>query len=364
MKKFISVLLVFAMMLSFSVISFADDTGIVLGNEYTVTVEGDNVLSYKFVPSETGMYKISAELLGNGNSDVGIDIFTDDYSTYLTVYRYNDESFEFETEKAETFFIAKAGQEMIVEICNDFVYYDVEYENARLSFSITPASEAREITMGSSYDIGADGEWFVLCPAQDGIYNIWSYDSGYASVEGGDGSSDWSRYYYDEIGLDFSFNVKAGEIYAVYISPDFYSDDDDEYESYSMTVNVSDGSAITPSFIETENDVIMIRGTQETYDVYVHPFGAYQNFETLVVEVGDSEIAEVEYDEELECLWITANKVGKTTAKLTEPVSGVGTEIEIEVVSELNAIFILMRNAMMTFLATINDFFNNLIDWF
>lgn len=350
MKKIISVLLVLAMMLSFSVISFADDSDITLGEEYTVTVTGDEVLTYTFIPSESGMYKISAELLGDGDSDAVVYASSEGYSIYMNIYRYDSDS---TMQEKDGLFVAKAGQEMTIELYNDFAFDEVEYENARVLFSITPASEIREITVGSSYDVDEDGEWFVLCPTEDAVYNIWSYDEGYATVEGSDGSSAWNKYYYDEIGFDFSFKVKAGEAYAVYVETEC-----------STTINVGDGSVIAPSFIETENNVVMIRGTQEVYDVYVHPFGSNCNFETLVVEVSDNEIAEIEYDEELECLWITGKKAGKTTLKITEPVSGVSTEVEIEVVSEFSAIFIMMRDVMVIFITAIDSFFKNLINWF
>lgn len=368
MKKTISILLAVVIMLSLSVFAFAAEQTVELGKEYTVTVN-EEILTYTFAVPKSGLFKLSAKLSSSENFTSASVYVSDDDNIFASANLFNfaddDISFGFLSTESSDYFVAKSGEMLSVEISKDADWDsdEVEPTAATISFSITEATDCRELNIGSSYSVSSEGEYFVIRPNKDTIFNVWSNDDGYVSVMGTDGSYMSSNYYYESISLDFSFEVKSGEIYGVYVSPDFYSDDDDEYEAYSMILNVADGSTITPDFIEL-NDIVAVKGDITCADLYVFPFGSNCNFDDLTFELADDEIATIEYDKNNNTLWVTGNKIGKTTLTVTEPISGVSTTVELEVVSNATMRFREILDTIISFFIAVKDFFVNLINLF
>lgn len=369
MKKFISILLTVAIMFSLSIISFAAEPTIELGQDYTVTAGGET-LTYSFVVPETGMFKLTANLISeedNISASITVSSDTDSYSSaYL--YRFETDEidgFAFVSTQASDYFVAKAGDVLTVEVCREYewIFENSDISNIRLSFSISLANDCRELSIGNNYSVSTDGEYFIIRPTTATIYNLWSYDSGFVSVMGSDGSFYSSSYYHDDFGLDFSFKAKAGEVYGVCVSPDYYSEYEEESEAYSMILNVVDGSTIKPNFIELE-DITVAKGSQTWVDLYVLPFGSSCNYDELIFELGDNEIASLEYDSETGTIWVTGEKIGKTTLKVTEPISGVTTEVELEVASNSTILFRNIIDSIISFFIDIGNFFVELINLF
>lgn len=358
MKKIISILLALTMMFSLSAISFAAGNTVVLDKKITVTV-CDEAVTYSFVPSESGVYKIAAEL----NSDEETAVYTyvslgENALTSVYLYKEPPALDEYSKLQGSGYFPVKAGSEVTVEV------YKSEFLNedgveVQVSFTISRADDIREIAVGDSYDITDEYECFSFCPTKDAIVNIWSYDDTYAYVDDSEGGIQSNKYYYEDIGLDFSFKVKAGEIYTVVVGADYFWDE----ENTSITIHVTDGAEIAPRSIEID-DVVLLKGDSTWADVYVLPFGSNCNYETLIIEPADKSIVSCEFIEEFDQIYVTGLKAGKTTVKVTVPGYNASTEFEVEVLSGVSAFFRIITQAFTQFVVLLNDFFTGLINGF
>ena len=346
MKKALSILLAVIMMCSFSMIAFAADPAVSLGTEYTVTA-GKEAVRYSFTPSEDGMYKISAKILDNGkapaNADISVSLGDNYYSSFnlfyidLTGYDFDidiDISSFCITEDSDCF-MAKRGVELTVEISNDSISFeDGEYSfpDTTVIFSITKEDNLREIKMGESYKVnGSDGEgeYFILKPTEDAVYNIWSYGCREITVMDLDGRIE-GDYLYGEYPIDYTFEVEAGKMYGIYAET--FSDSDTDPHGDPI-FHVVDGTTISPDVIEAE-DVTVVRGEDEYVFAAIYPVGARYNCGALDVKIGDEKIASAEYDAEDDLIIVHGKRLGKTTLTITEPISGVTTEVEVEVISK------------------------------
>lgn len=359
MKKIVSILLALSMAFSLSVISFASEKSVSLDEKCTVTIS-DEPVTYSFVPSETGVFKISVKLESSEETYITADVLLGEIiltSTYLSKELPEYETYS-QLENKE-YFPAKAGSEITIEF---FTYYPAE---SQISFTISVADDIREITAGNSYDIDDEAEdksgYFILRPTEDAVFNIWSFTEGFALLNCSDGSFESNKFYYQDLGLDFSFEVKAGEIYTVYIEGYLSGYE----ESDIMTINVADGSSIAPDFIEIDySGAPLAEGETDWINIYVLPFGSNCNFESLIIEVADDEVVSCEYDEGYDQLALTGNKAGKTTVKVTVPGYNVSAEIEVEVLSTPSLFFRLLSEMLTFFIISINDSFINFINWF
>lgn len=358
MKKIVSILLALTMIFSLSAISFAAENTVVLGEKNTVTV-CDEAVTYSFVPSESGVYKIAVEL--NSDEETAVSTYVSLGENALTsVYLYKESPAldEYSKLQGNEYFPVKAGSEVTIEVYKrEFLAEDgVEVQ---VSFTVSRADDIREIAVGNSYDITDEYEYFSFCPTNDAIVNIWSYDDAYAYVDDSEGGIQSSKYYYQDIGLDFSFKVKAGEIYTVVVGANYFWDD----ESKPITIHVTDGSKIVPDSIEID-DILLIKGDSIWADVYVLPFGSNCNYETLIIEPADKSIVSCEFIEEFDQIYVTGLKAGKTTVKVTVPGYNASTEFEVEVLSGVSAFFRIIAQAFVQFFALFNDFFIGLINRF
>lgn len=328
MKKFISILLVAVMMFSFTVTGFAARNTAKLNTTYTVTVKEDEI-KYSFYAPEDGVYSFSMKLLSNNSGEyVTAELNTvDSYLGFGYLENFDGDDYE-PTLEDGTIFVATKNQEVSITISN---FYD-DYVEAKMSFIIKKDDSITELKMGQSYTTNGESEYYVLRPTKDAIFDIWSYSTGYTSAKGTDGTYFASDFYFDQ--LDLPIKAKAGELYLVYVCSSDYESEDD-YEAKPITFNVTDGSKIKPEVIEIE-EITVAKGDYSYFNVSVLPNGSFYNYDELVFEFKKDGIAEVlEYDKDYEMVSIQGNKIGKTALKVTEPVSGISTTVNVRVVSPL-----------------------------
>lgn len=329
MKKTISILLVAVMMLSFTVTGFAAKNTVKLDTTYTVTVNED-IIEYSFYAPAAGVYSINAKLLSdNGGEAVNIDIYVAD-SLHSYTYLENCDDVDYEsTLENSALFVAKKNQEINITILNYDYYDDIYVPEAKISFVVKKNDSTPEIKMGQSYTTSGEDGYYVLRPSTDAILDIWSNSNGYASADGTDGTY-FTTPLFDS--LDLPIKVKAGELYLVYVCSCEYEPEND-YEAKPITFNVVDGSKIKAEIIDIE-EITVVKGNYDYFVISVRPYGSFYNYDELVFEFADDGIAEVlEYDKEYEMVAIQGNKLGKTTLKVTEPISGATTETTVRVVS-------------------------------
>lgn len=348
MKKALSILLAVIMMCSFSMIAFAANPAITLGEEYTVKT-GKESLEYSFTPSEDGMYKLSAKILVDGkksaNADIEVLSGEDRYMSINLFYMdFSDLGIDFDPDFDLSFFsnsedsdcfMAKSGTELTVRISNDAISFgEEEYRipDSTVIFSITKVDNLREIKMGESYKVNGtdgEGEYFILKPTEDGVYNIWSYGCSEISVMTLDGKIE-GDYVSDDLPVDFTFEAKAGEMYGIYAESVSYAEGERQAEPI---FHVVDATTITADVIEMD-DITVVRGSDGYAFATIYPAGARYNCKNLEVKVENEKIASAEYDAEFDMIVIQGKRIGKTTLTVTEPISGASTEVEVRVISK------------------------------
>lgn len=346
MKKFISILLVAVMMLSFTVTGFAARETVKLNTTYTATVKNEE-LKYSFYAPEDGVYSFEARLLSDSGSEyVTVSLETADSFLGMGILSNIDDEYSEPTPEDGTIFVARKNQEVSLTVSN----FNEDYPEAKISFTFKRNDSLTEIKMGQSYTTNGADEYYVLRPTKDAIFDISSNSSGYITVEGTDSTYHWFDYSLDQ--LDLPINAKAGELYLVYVS-NFYYDSDYEQEAKPITFTVSDGSTIKPEVINID-EITVVKGNYDYFYVSVSPNGSFYNYDELVFEFADGSIAEVlEYDKEFGTVTIKGNKLGKTTLKVTEPISGVTAETSVRVVSAFRMFFIDLFASISAFFALI-----------
>lgn len=346
MKKALSILLAVIMMCSFSMIAFAANPAITLGEEYTVKT-GEESLEYSFTPSEDGMYKLSAKILVDGKdfANADIDVLSDE-GFYSSVHLFYTAPTIFDSEidldlsifnitEDYDCFMAKSGTKLTVRISNDAISFgEEEYRipDSTVIFSITKVDNLREIKMGESYKVNGtdgEGEYFILKPTEDGVYNIWSYGCYEISVMTLDGEIDGDVASGD-LPVDFTFEAKAGEMYGIYAESASYAEGERQAEPI---FHVVDATTITADVIEMD-DITVVRGSDEYAFATIYPAGARYNCKNLEVKVENEKIASAEYDAEYDTIVVHGKRIGKTTLTVTEPISGASTEVEVRVISK------------------------------
>ena len=350
MKKALSILLAVIMMCSFSMIAFAAAPAVTLGEEYTVKT-GEESLEYSFTPSEDGMYKLSAKILvdGKDSANADIDVLSDeDYYASVHLFYMDlsdlgidldlDPDFDlsfFSNSEDSDCFMAKSGTKLTVRISNDAISFgEEEYRipDSTVTFSVTKVDNLREIKMGESYKVNGtdgEGEYFILKPTEDGVYNIWSYGCYEISVMTLDGKIEGDVASGD-LPVDFTFEAKAGEMYGVYAESAAYVEGERQAEPI---FHVVDATTITADVIEMD-DITVVRGSDGYAFAAIYPAGARYNCKNLEVKVENEKIASAEYDAEFDMIVVHGKRIGKTTLIVTEPISGATTEVEVRVISK------------------------------
>lgn len=348
MKKTLSIFLALVLMLSFPMISYAESgTAVSVGSEYTVTVAADKAGSAKFTftPEESGVYKISGNLVSEtqryASAVVDVDCANTSFgeSTFAKLnLLYNapgEVSWSSSLYINEDCFAAKIGTTLNISIYT--TYFASEDEaglgHSKVTFTVSKVASLREVKMGESYAVIGEEEYFLLNPTENGIYDIWSYGCEYIRLRGTDGTV-CEDYFDGEFPIDFAFEAKKDEIYLVYAVSAYAAAD----ESSSMAIfNVVDGTKISPDVIEINgaDDLTVIRNKTHAFPVDIYPVGAKYNCGNLEVKVGNEKIASAEYDADIGAVLVKGKRYGKTTLTVTDPKSGVTAEVEVEVVTRI-----------------------------
>lgn len=374
MKKTLSIILALILMFSCSAMSFAaDSTPVTVGKKYTVTAAESKEAAEKFTftPNEDGIYKISASLADKedsfGYTYIDVDLSAD--NTVASLFLFHSPNFDSDiyaplgnvSDSSECFAAKKNATFGISVYMDDF--YNTAFEGVEgfekmkpqtISFVITKADDLREIKLGNSYTPNDDVEYFVIKPTEDTVYNIWSYTCSEIYVYGSDGSFDGDHLYGD-YPIDITVAAKKGNIYLVYASS---SDIESEEQAGEKPVfHVVDGTTISPDVIDINyaDDITLIFGKREYIPVDIYPAGARYNCKNLDVKVGNGKIASAEYDSENGTILIKGKRLGKTTLTVTEPISGVTAEVEVEVVTRLTYF---IREVI----SFVSDFFESFFD--
>lgn len=346
MKKIISILLVAVMMFSFTVTGFAARNTAKLNTTYTVTVKEDEI-KYSFYAPEDGVYSFSMKLLSNnGGEYVSATLETVDTFLGMGILSNIEDDYSEPSLEDGTIFVARKNQEIGLTVSN----FNEDYPEAKISFIFQKKDNITELKMGQSYTTNGESEYYILRPTKAAIYDIWSYSIGYITVEGTDSTYHLSDFSIDQ--LDLPINAKAGELYLVHVFSFYYESDYDD-EAKPITFSVADGSKIKPEVIEI-GEVTVVKGDYDYFNVSVLPNGSFYNYDDLVFEFADGSIAEVlEYDKEFGTVTIQGNKIGKTTLKVTEPISGITAETTVKVVSSFRMFFINLFASIVAFFTLI-----------
>lgn len=349
MKKTLSILLAIVMMFSVSLTAFAADVPAVeLDKEYTVTLDNSKA-DYTFTAPEDGMYCVSAKLSLN-KEDIALATVevtnSEDISVaslWLAFFDNGEEgedSFTLSHLDDDDCFAARKGAKLNLTVESDIPYFiedeteeDVKLPPVTVTFKVTLMKDVREIKIGESYTV-SESEYFIFKPTEDGVCDIYSYDSSYFSIMDADGEFYWSMdgdYGYPN---EICFEYKAGGVYGVLLEPGC----DDEYNDIDSVFHVVDAKTLKPEMIALD-DITIVRGQEEYAFPAIYPMGANGNCGDLQVEVANEKIATAEYDSEMQTIIVHGKHLGKTTLTVTEPNSGVTKEVEIRVISRIEAFF-------------------------
>ena len=189
-------------------------------------------------------------------------------------------------------------------------------------------------------------EYFIFKPTEDGVCDIWSYECPNISVMDTSGNIYYGSIDTDGFPADVPFEYKAGELYGIYVEGSY----DENDKPVDSVFHVVDGKTISPDVIELD-DITVIKRTSENVFPEVYPIGSMFNYDGLEVSVGNEKIATAEYNPETGSITVYGKHYGKTTLTVTEPISGVTAEVEVEVISRTTRFF---RNIF----AFIRDIFN------
>lgn len=348
-------MLAIAMMFSISVIAFAaDGSTIELGREYTVTLNNDTA-TYTFKAPEDGAYRISASIIRE-ESELGMAYVTvgteDSYYSTLMLYYYEDSELEELVGVANLYdddvFMAAKDKELTVSIESGSSLVDTENVNlptVKVKFNITKVENLREMKMGESYTVNGE-EYFFLRPTEDAVYDFWSHDCTSVSIMDLDGNI-YGDSRFGDYPVDVTFEVKAGELYGVFVDSDYTEDG----ESVDSVIHVVDSKTIEPDTIDLEDITVFWHDTASFYPV-VYPIGANCKCSDLEVEVANDKIATVEYDAENDMFWVYGKRLGKTELTVTEKESGITRVVEIKVTTRIAEFF---RNVFETILDIIDQ---------
>lgn len=346
MKKTLSILLAFVMMLSISTMAFAANTSTVsLDKDYTVTLKNSSA-DYTFTAPEDGAYCVSAtlSLVKNNIGMASVDVINSEYYSLVSISMYfadsdeGEEPFTFSRTEGKDYFVAKKGSKLTLKVDCDYKDFfpddiDIEYPALTVTFKVSSIKNVREIKIGESYTI-SDDEFFIFKPTEDGICDIWSHDCPEFYVMDTDGVFDGGYVESEGYPAETYFAYSAGEIYGVFMNANC----DDDGNAVDSVFHVVDAMTIQPDVIDIE-DVTVIRGQEESVSPVIYPIGAICNCGDLQIEVGNERIATVEYNPDTMEIIVHGKHLGKTTLTITESNYGVTREIEIEVISRTQNFF-------------------------
>jgi hypothetical protein len=383
MKKVISVLLAAIMMFSFTMLAFAaDDETITEGEAYTYTVSADSEKELTFVPEDTGIYRLDLTFSDPSavtSSSVDAAIYYQnkhiDYAEVvkLDLASMNTEIAEMIAEIYATttedyfYFVAEKGETFTVSLTGDTflgiagLTYDA---SADVNVKIEKV-DAPELQIGGTYTVSSADSVFYVAPESDTVYNFTSDLKG-AVIRIKDINGYYGNYYFSaEDELNCTVELEGGKAYSVTVKK---YDNTEEIETgpYPFDITVSDGTTVMPTALSADGGYVVKGSSSEMY-VSVLPYGSAMNIGNLEVSVANEKIATVEYSGNDNWFVVYGHKAGKTTVTFTDPISGVTTTAEIEVVTKLQDFLYTLQAYIeyyvSEFFAKVADFFSNLFNF-
>lgn len=333
--------MVAVLMCSFTVFASAADKKMELGKTYELSFD-NGTKSLSFTPDSDGIYEINAKLVSD--ETVWVNLYVTNEANQASVASISlmnwipsdDDNIIFD-DVCTAAFPAKKGNKLIIEAVKTFIFPDEGEENTDVSNAVVEISitklEAEKIGMGDIFTVTGDfdSNRFYIIPEKTMQYNFWSYYDGEIYITdcyGNTGSVIVSPL---EV-LDYTQILEKGELYLVEIN--MWIDDD-----ATADIHIEDGSKIHPEVIEAE-DILVAKGDSSECFVRVYPLGSAYNYDNLELTMGDDSIASAEYNKEEGTITVHGEKLGKTTLTITEPISGVTTEVEVKVVTHIGYFFI------------------------
>ncbi|MCQ2472502.1 MAG: pilus assembly protein N-terminal domain-containing protein [Clostridia bacterium] len=363
MKKLISIILAVVMMLSFTVPAFAASETVSLGEVKTLSLKSGAYKRFNFAPDESALYSINAEMLNNGAAKISVsvdDVIVEEGSCI----NMDDEEDAIGVFNADIKFYAKSGSEVEITVSNEMGEY---YGTAQVKFSVAK-SDAKELKLGTNTTANG-GSWFIFTPDQSGYYNFCSSspknidpEIDLYSTEGYiDSSSDNGREYPDgsvDLNFDYTVYLEAGEPYALHVyALDEEFDVMDAQIKFDAAFNKEiKAEKLALEWMDDEDTIEMAVGNEYSNSILVVPTGAVPTTK-VKVSVGDESIASIDYDEETQEIYITANKKGTTTLTISTD-DGLSCTYKIKVQSAfILAIKEFFRNIPLLFAVMIDNLF-------
>lgn len=337
MKKIISIILALIMALSVSVVAFAADTNIKLGERTVKTLK--DCTDYEFdiaIPSD-GVYEIKVELLGYGELCTAFCVEGDDenciVSYYMGKYEDDEDNFDSFTQK----FIAEKGNEDVIS------FYSVYCESSSVKVAITVSkSSATSAALGKNKTEAAEDTYYLFTVTKDGYYNFRSenadkYDP-YIFITDSNGIVDSNDDigYEDDSDFDVTVYLKKGQSILVNIVN--RGDNDGKYGQISYTISFN--KKIDVEALETwwlVDSISLNIGEVFEDGIITVPYGAFPTAD-ITAKSSDENVASVEYDSETGCIYIYANGAGTATVTVSAA-NGVDYSYDVKVYSAIETFF-------------------------
>ena len=345
MKKLMSIVLAAVLIFSLGTAAFAAGGSITLGETKSITLQRDEIASFKFTAEESTLYV--AEI----SSDMGFAAITltdeaesiVDSAWVISFGEKVETDSSFISDEAKIYFCADKGKtfdlnfeensQFFIEVLEKFDGLAESIVPAKINITVKKA-DARELKLGETYSVSEYREYFLFAPEEDGFYNFRSNSSGNSdpriSITGSDGSyfENDNNGYLADYDFDLTAYLEKGKVYgveAVNTSIDY------EKDAEPFTFTVSRGEDIKADYLDVDSRVVFV-AVNDTANNYVSciPSGALEGEYEVIC--ADETKANAYYDDESGLIYIDGLSAGKTTVTVTETNSGVSTEFTVVVI--------------------------------
>lgn len=369
MKKIVSIILAVVMMLSFTVVAFAANDTVSLGEVKSVSIKNNGYKRFDFTSPKAGLYTVDVEMQNEGAVEVQVAV-DNVVVTGETAINFYDPEEGLYNSPAKVYFCAEGASTVEITITRcSFDFIENATADAKVKFSVNNA-DAKELQLGKTTTDGGDC-WYTFIPSESGYYNFCSNCGKSVDPEfcifraNGDCecNSDNGREYADgtyDLNFDWTVYLEAGAIYAVniYTFDEEYDLSDDKV-TFEVALNKNVKAEKLAIDMLDEGEIYrMVKGDGESFYVSVVPTGAAATTK-VTVSSSDESVLSVEYDEEIQEIYVTANKKGTAKIVLTSD-DGTTTEYTIKVDSPFVAA---IRNFFESIRLYFAILFLNLFGW-
>lgn len=359
MKKIVSIILAIVMMFSFTVVAFAANDTVSLGEVKSVSIKNNGYKRFDFTPAKAGLYTVDVEMQNEGVVEVQVAVDNVVVGGETAINFYDAEEGLYNS-SAEVYFCTEGAStvEITVTKCS-FDFIEKATDDAKIKLSVNNA-DAKELQLGKTTTDGGDC-WYTFTPSKSGYYNFCSNCGKSIDPEfciyraNGDyeSNSDNGKEYADgtyDLNFDWTVYLESGTIYAVNI---YSFDEEYDLSNDKVTFEVSfnkniKAEKIALDMLEEGETFRMAKGEEESFFITVVPTGAAATAKVAVSSSNES-VLSVEYDEEIQEIYVTANKKGTAKIILTSD-DGTTTEYPVKVDS--------------LFVTAIRNFFENISLYF